>query len=1027
MPCLNFFSILTHRRRSMPKFIWSPQRFWYGSFIIAAVLIFSGINLAPGVAGEPAADFLKRLRAAGYFDVAIVYLERLDQYPGVEPSLIQASSLEKAQTFIDAAGATRNADNRDELLRKAESELAGFLKQESHPRVPEARMQLGRLQMVRGMQLMATQPNDDKRTRARESFVAAAGTFDLIVTQLRESLKAMQGAKIDVDKNPEQAALRDRYRGEFLQALSNSGDARLEAALTYKDPTKEGKPLLEEALAAYMDLSEKYDSYVQGALAMVQRAKVQRALGMTPQALDSYMRMLEQPEAEPLRRAKYEAGAGMIELMLAEDPPRYQSAIERGQQLREGVRPNERNLPELQGLLLELAKANLAKSQDSEKQKPADVKRAESEGRQLLIRVSKVPGKFAEKANAMLSEMGINLTEVADLPTADDPESLSAALDGARELLSVLDQLNQSVELLKGQQSQSEETKKQIEQNEKQLKESRFLAIQLLRRGLSLASTSSDNESINQARQMLAYLLYQQEHYRDASVVGLFLAMNAPSSDAGLRGGLVALNALQLQLSEDPDNLVALARLEELGAFLAKTWPEEPDAAAAQGVLIKLALRDDRWEEANDLIASMPQGSDKASFQRLMGQLLWNKSIQTRQEGDEKTADEYLVSAAKELQQGLEGLTAGLADGEAMKAALVLAKVALKQGRIKAASDALENESYGPVVLLERQGAPNAEFPSQLYSVHLQVLVQRMTTEGEDTTALLNRATGVMEKLRDSIQGPDAQKELTRIFILMARDIRDQLATASQTQKGKLIEAFRVFLDRIAGTTNDVTTLQWVGQTLTDLAEASMTTPTGSNPNALASSLLESASQTFQSLVEKDGGDTLVIKYQQGKVLRLKGEYSQSLKVLEDLLKEKPSMLDAQIEAATAYEQWAATAPPSVQSRVYQAALAGSRPDQQRKNVIWGWGKISQETSRNPRFKARFFEARYHVALCRYLAGKAEKNPDNKKQLIQKSVTDITRVAALYPELGGAEQRAKFDSLLKLIQKELGQQAVGLP
>ena len=142
-----------------------------------------------------------------------------------------------------------------------------------------------------------------------------------------------------------------------------------------------------------------------------------------------------------------------------------------------------------------------------------------------------------------------------------------------------------------------------------------------------------------------------------------------------------------------------------------------------------------------------------------------------------------------------------------MKAALVLAKVALKQGQIQSASNALENQKYGPVPLLERQGAPTPSFAADLYSVQLQVLVQRMTTEGEDTTSLLNQATDVMEKLRDSIQGPDAQQELTRIFILMARDIRDQLDNAAPNRKAKLIEAFRVFLDRITGTTKDIATL----------------------------------------------------------------------------------------------------------------------------------------------------------------------------------------------------------------------------
>ena len=116
-------------------------------------------------------------------------------------------------------------------------------------------------------------------------------------------------------------------------------------------------------------------------------------------------------------------------------------------------------------------------------------------------------------------------------------------------------------------------------------------------------------------------------------------------------------------------------------------------------------------------------------------------------------------------------------------------------------------------------------------------------------------------------------------------------------------------------------------------------------------------------------------------------------------------MLDAQVEAALAYEQWAATAPPKFAAKVYEAAFTGARPDAKGKNVIWGWGKISQETSRNPKFRDRFFNARYHVALCRFLSGKAEANPNRKQQLIEKSVTDITRVAALYPKLGGREQR----------------------
>ena len=50
----------------------------------------------------------------------------------------------------------------------------------------------------------------------------------------------------------------------------------------------------------------------------------------------------------------------------------------------------------------------------------------------------------------------------------------------------------------------------------------------------------------------------------------------------------------------------------------------------------------------------------------------------------------------------------------------------------------------------------------------------------------------------------------------------------------------------------------------------------------------------------------MVVQYQLGRSLRLLGENRQSLQVFEGLLTEKPTMLDAQTEAALAYEQWAA-------------------------------------------------------------------------------------------------------------------------
>ncbi|MDG2220325.1 MAG: hypothetical protein P8L85_03040 [Rubripirellula sp.] len=972
--------------------------------------------------GEPAEEFLKRLRAAGYFDTAITYLSRLDEYPGVDAKITNAIQLEKAQTFIDAAIATRNSKKRDELFRNAEQELSEFLKAESHPRESEARLQLGKLQMVRAAQLMTGQPDQIKRDVARQSYLAAASTFDQIIEGLKGKLQEMQGAKIDPAKDPEAAALRDQYRGEYLQALGSAGQSRFYAAQTFDSPAEDGKELLETALASFMDLSEKYPKYVQGALAMLYRGQVQEDLGQTEPARDSYLRMLEQPDADPLRDGKYQAMVGLIRISMADTPPKYEISITRGKPMLEGIRPNEKALPSVQDLRIELAKAYLAKSASSDdKLKAAEKKRAESSGRQLLIQASKLPGDQAETANSLLANMGIDLNQTADLPTVEDPASLEDALTAARELLSTSESLAQSLQVLENQTEKSAEMVDQIKEIKTQLDETRIIAIQTLRRGLSMVTLNADMELVHQTRHFLSYLLYQEKRYRESAVVGTFLARKAPATELGLRGGLLALNSLQLLMAEQPDNTQISSHLESLGQFLSQTWPNNPDAAAAQGVMIRLALRDDRWDEARKTIEAMAKGREQGSFYRLMGQLQWNEYIQAKQAGNDAEAAKYLSQAQADLKQGLEQINGKLVDPAAMRAALVLTKTYIKQGDVNAAAAVLNQESYGPLPLMEAQGSPDERFAGDLYATELQVIVGLMSADAGDPKGLLERAVNTMEKLRQSVQGDNGEKRLTDIYIGLARDIREQLSSASPAKKARLISAFRLLLDRVAATTQNPATLRWVGQTLIDLGETSMAA-NQIKAEGQAAELLQTAADTFVRLKSLDPDSPLAVDYLLGKSYRLIGEYKKAVDVFKDLLSKKPSMLDAQIQAALCYEYWAAEVPPKYTGKWYEFALSGAKQGANKQNIIWGWGKISQQTSRNPKYRAIFFDARYHVALCRFRWGSAIKS----NEVMKKSASDITKVHALYPELGGPEQKAKFNLLLKLIQKKLGLKVEGL-
>jgi tetratricopeptide (TPR) repeat protein len=374
------------------------------------------------------------------------------------------------------------------------------------------------------------------------------------------------------------------------------------------------------------------------------------------------------------------------------------------------------------------------------------------------------------------------------------------------------------------------------------------------------------------------------------------------------------------------------------------------------------------------------------------------------------------------LQRGLDGIPLELIDPEAARAALILVKVYLKQGDSTKAIEILEHPKYGPKTVMSGQGPPDEEFPSDLYSTELQAVVQLMTTDQGDPQTQLQRAIDVMDKLRESVAGPDAQQKLTAIYLRMARNIREQLDTAETAKKAKLIEAFRVFLDRIASTSSDDATLQWVGQTLRELGEASMD-PGDVKLNGQAAALLTSAMSTFKSLQEKSKDQPLTVNYQLGRTYRLLGQYSDAINTLEKVLIEKPMMLDAQIEAAQAYESWAGVVAPKYQGRAYLSALNGARPAANKKKTIWGWGRISQLTNGKPQFDAIFFDARYHVALCRYKQGLAT----NDDRIKEQAISDIITVNALYPDLGGDSQRKKFDALLRTIQKDLGKPVQGLP
>jgi hypothetical protein len=86
--------------------------------------------------------------------------------------------------------------------------------------------------------------------------------------------------------------------------------------------------------------------------------------------------------------------------------------------------------------------------------------------------------------------------------------------------------------------------------------------------------------------------------------------------------------------------------------------------------------------------------------------------------------------------------------------------------------------------------------------------------------------------------------------------------------------------------------------------------------------------------------------------------------------------------------------------------------------------------SRGPEYKTKYadilHQARYNIASARYQQAQRQKGTD-RTETLQRAKTAIISTYALYPDLGGAKWRQKYDRLLKQIQKGLGQPTDGLP
>ncbi len=402
---------------------------------------------------------------------------------------------------------------------------------------------------------------------------------------------------------------------------------------------------------------------------------------------------------------------------------------------------------------------------------------------------------------------------------------------------------------------------------------------------------------------------------------------------------------------------------------------------------------------------------------------------------NEAESKKQLDALVKQAQEALETSVADSAKQNAItpptvSAALALAQLYLMHSQADKAIALLEDAKVGPLTLLQKNNpaAQATGIPAEIQKTALQAYVAVVPQQ-------IDKATACMDALGQIYaQDPEGDAALTQLLVGIAYDLKQELQEldrrGDREKQTQLTKGVGQFLDRILqrSTAADFKTLNWVAATYESLAEGlkqqDKVTPEGK-------SLYAQAAKACEEILSRAAKDEAFLPADQAPAVKLRlaiahrnaGDFDKALAALTDMLNEKPQLLPAQVEAARTFQQRGEEDNPD---NFVLAIVGGTRRAKGVSPNIWGWGKIALQTSRNPRYRDTLHEASYNVAVCRMRYAQSRSDAAEKKKYFTVAKEGLRNVNQFDPTMGGDKWKPLYDKLLRSIQTELGQPAVGL-
>ena len=710
------------------------------------------------------------------------------------------------------------------------------------------------------------------------------------------------------------------------------------------------------------------------------------------------------------------------------------------------ARMKESRDPDWLLLRLNLARAYKMQADDVEKRTPRDVRtinQSLSEARKLAETVAKYESPHQQAARELVALLG------GPDRTGEkrQPRNFIQAQKAGTERMDAVEAARTAVEqqLQRISGEPNSEQQKQLEATRLSMATNVEEAMTSFRLALRLADEETPIAEINVVRYFLCYLYYVRQDYYEAALIAEFVARRYPDNAGARPCARIALACYQALLAQSGsgEREFETTRIMSIAEYIVAKWPEQKEAQEALQTLIPLMINADKLAEARGFLHKIPADAPHRTEAELKtGKAMWQRFLQGTQQlrkAESTESDEQLARRRAELNdlklnvpKVLGAAYARLDTETKVDASLLAALLSLAQAYVHTqqpgtAIQVLQHPQLGPLTLV-REDHPATQlrgFAEEAYRTALRAQVGTLATS-QTPDVVIETAKQLMDETKRAVGNtPAGQKRLITVYVGLAQDLQAQLSAATPEVKQRLSQGFETFLTQLSAGATDLQVLNWVAETFASLGQSF---DTGAAVSDKAKSYYDRSAAAFENIlhrVQLTPQMETQMQLRLASVERRQRDFKRSLDTLTEILRRNRMALNVQVEAAETLQAWATATEGRSKFDRFQRAIQGDVPDPRTKrNLIWGWGSIARITAPHARFKDVFHQARYNLALSRFLQAESVEGAQQTR-LLSMALKDISLTQRLYG-LGGNKWEPRYDELLKRIQQSKGDPTIGV-